>query len=248
MKAIDPRRTLIIPGDAATTQAWALDHFISCAQEAIAKRGTFAAALSGGSTPKGIYEQLSLPENRGRVDWNRVFLFWSDERAVSPNDPESNYFMAMEAGLGKLSIPATHIFRMAAEKNLEENALHYENLIATHVENSLFDLIMLGMGDDGHIASLFPYTKGLEVSDRHVIANYVPQKECWRMTFTYPLINQAKTTALYVLGSGKSATLKEVLAGAADPMRLPAQRIGTPNHPSLWIADQQAAQNLPFSC
>lgn len=231
---MDERRKIIVPGDEETTVQYAVDHFVTLAQRAIVDHGAFFVALSGGSTPKRIYAEL--PKYKDVVDWKRVFLFWSDERSVPPEDPESNYHMAMTSGLEKLGIPDNQIFRMHAEVDIEENAKAYEKQIRKTIGIRTFDLIMLGMGDDGHTASLFPGTKGLTVQDRLVIANEVPQKNTWRMTFTFPLINSAQAV-FYVLGKNKAKPLASVFQGDS----LPAARVGTREHPALWIVDNAAA-------
>ncbi|NGX54403.1 MAG: 6-phosphogluconolactonase [Chlamydiae bacterium] len=235
---IDDRRTLIVPGDHEETLRYCVDHWISCANQAIAKRGFFAVALSGGSTPKLIYKRLSSQENSSKVDWSKVFLFWSDERSVSPESPDSNYHMALEeGGLSKLPIPKENIHRMVAEKDIEENARAYETLVA---QKQPLDLVMLGVGEDGHTASLFPHTEALNSQKRLVVANHVPQKQTWRMSFTYDCINAASQICLYVLGPGKADILAKVLTSAYDPSTYPSQGVGTAAHKALWIADSEA--------
>ncbi|MES2121923.1 MAG: 6-phosphogluconolactonase [Chlamydiota bacterium] len=231
-------RKLVVPGDSQKTLQYCVEHFVRIAQESIQDHGAFYVALSGGSTPKAIFQHLCGPPYLEQIDWSKVHLFWSDERAVAPTDPDSNFHMAMEAGLKNMPIPQEHIHRMVAESHIEENALAYENTI---LKNRPFDLVMLGMGDDGHTASLFPHTEGLKVKDRLVIANYIPEKNTWRMTFTFPCINNASHIAVYILGAGKKQILKQVLAAADDPSSYPVLQVGTPDRPSLWIADQAAS-------
>lgn len=234
--ALDERRNLICPGNSEETIQFAVEHFIKTAKAAIDQQGAFFVALSGGSTPKKIYARL--PSFQNAIDWKRVYVFWSDERSVPPSDPDSNYHMAMENGLKSLPIPKKQIFRMCAEADIEMNALLYENQIKTTLDGKPFDLIMLGMGDDGHTASLFPGTRGLHIQDRLVIANEIPQKKTWRMTFTLPLINAAKLAVFYVLGENKKERLSAVLH---DPtLSAPAARVGTKAHPALWVIDDKA--------
>lgn len=237
------RYKTLIAGDQTAAIHYAADHFLSLAQEAIEKRGLFTVALSGGSTPKAIFRQLADTDNQ--IDWGKVQVFWSDERSVPPTDPESNYGSAMASGLARLPIPRSHVHRMKAEENIDNGALVYEQLIQETVPEERFDLIMLGMGEDGHTASLFPNTHALHVKNRLVAANYVPQKDTWRMTFTYDLINQARCCAFYILGQEKAETLCQVLTGPFDPILLPAQGVGTEKNPSLWILDENAARLLP---
>ncbi|MBS4168297.1 6-phosphogluconolactonase [Parachlamydia sp. AcF125] len=242
----DERRDIIIPGNSTQTLDFCTEHFIALAENAIKKRGFFHVALSGGSTPTALFKRLSAPENRPRVRWEQVKLFWSDERAVPPSSLESNYHMAMQAGFSTLPLKAEHVFRMRAEENIEQNALAYEKLIEKEVPNHSFDLLMLGMGEDGHTASLFPKTHALHATDRLVVANFVPQKNTWRMTLTFDCINSASEIAVYVLGKGKKEMLKHILTSPYNPDHLPAQRIGTPAHKALWIADQEALPEYPF--
>lgn len=244
IQTIDDRRNLVVPGDQEATIKWSVEHFIHCAKESIARQDRFTVALSGGSTPKAIYKALTQPENRTRIDWSKVLLFWSDERAVPPSETESNYRMAMDAGLKELPLRKDHIFRMHAEEDIETQALRYEEHIASHVPNRTFDLVMLGMGEDGHTASLFPNTSGLGAKSQRVIANYIQQMNTWRMTLTFEQINSSRHIAVYVLGKAKAHTLAMVLKGTYDPTHLPAQKIGNPQHKCLWIADLDAAHDL----
>ena len=232
IKTIDPKRTIKVPGNASETVAYAAKHFIDCAKTGIHKYGSFLVALSGGSTPKAIYEKLAS-DYKDALDWQKVLLFWSDERAVSEFDSESNYKMAMDAGFTKL--PALP-FKMQGEGDIQAHALQYEALLRKILGDRHFDLIMLGVGEDGHTASLFPNTKGLTVKDKWVVANEVPQKKTWRMTFTYPLINSAHNTVFYAMGESKQTILKEVFSTSTHPASLVS--------PSLWILDSAAAKFL----
>jgi 6-phosphogluconolactonase len=240
----DERRDLIVPGDYNTTLIFCVEHFIFLAKKAIADHGAFYVALSGGSTPKAIFERLTAPGYAEKIEWNKVHLFWSDERAVPKEHPESNYHMAMAAGLGKMAIPAGQIHRMCAEHEIEKSAVDYERMIKEVLHDKPFDLIMLGMGDDGHTASLFPHTEGLKVKERLVIANFLPDKNIWRMSFTYPLINTALNTVIYVLGSPKKHMLAEVLLSPDQFEKYPVQKVGTPLRHALFITDEAAAVEL----
>lgn len=234
---------LIIPGDQNATITFCIEHFLAIGNSAIKKHGSFAVALSGGSTPQAIFEKLAHSPFKDALDWNKVFLFWGDERSVPPDHKESNYRMAMEAGFNALSIPPSQIFRMKAESDIEANALAYESTLKNALKNRPLDLVMLGMGDDGHTASLFPGTKGLQVKDRLVIANFIPQKDTWRMTFTYPCINSASNIAIYVIGASKKHMLAQVFS-SKEKLLYPIQGIGTPNNKALWIVDEAAADLL----
>ncbi len=240
----DPQRDLIVPGDNQTTLVFCVEHFIAAAQQGIRDHGAFYVALSGGSTPKAIFSLLTQPPYAALVEWSKVHLFWSDERSAPPEDPDSNYHMAMQSGLDRMPIPKEQIHRMQAEANIEQNALAYEKTLRKTLQGRPFDLMMLGMGEDGHTASLFPNTQGLAVKDRLVIANHIPQKNTWRMTLTFPCINHSTHIAIYVLGASKKTTLAEVLGSSDNPDRYPVLQVGTPAHRALWIADQAAAEAL----
>lgn len=236
----DDRRDIALPGNEEQTIAFAVHHFLSLAKTAIHNKGAFFVALSGGSTPKKIYQQFLLPKNYDAIDWSLVHLFWSDERSVPPDHPDSNYKMAMDAAFSQLPIPKGQIHRMHAEKDIEKNALAYESLIKKI--GYPLDLIMLGMGEDGHTASLFPHTKALTVNDHLVVANFVPSLNTHRMTFTFPLIHEAHATTIYVLGQNKQEQLKSVLLEKGSTA--PIAKVGTKKHPSLWIIDDTASQLL----
>jgi len=240
----DERRDLAIPGDYKATLRFSAEHFIDVCQKAINDHGAFFVALSGGSTPKAIFEELCSAQYQPRIDWSKMHLFWSDERSVPPDHPDNNYLMAMNAGFKKERIPKEQIHRMHAEEKLEENALLYEQTIRKELQGRPFDLIMLGMGEDGHTASLFPHTAGLKIKDRLIIANFIPQKKCWRMTMTCECINAAAHIVIYVLGAGKKEILADVLLSPDQFERLPSQHIGTKEHKALWIADTAAAAML----
>lgn len=246
IRPYDDRRDIIIPGDEEETVAFCTRQWIQIGQEAISKRGQFAVALSGGHTPNAIFKELSKPENIKSLDWSKVLCFWSDERSVPPTDPESNYHAAMQAGFATLPLKPENIFRMQGEGAIEEHAKAYEELIRKQLPSFQFDLIMLGMGEDGHTASLFPHTEGLHAAaGRLVIANFVPQKNTWRMSFTYECIQQGKVICIYAMGSKKAAMVAKVLTGSYEPDLLPIQRIGTPDRPATWILDTAASAQLP---
>lgn len=244
VQPFDERRDFVVPGDRETTEQFCVQQFVSIAREAIAERGAFYVALAGGSTPKAIFEKLAEDPIAKDVQWSKVWLFWSDERSVPPNHPDSNYRMAMQSGLNQLGIPEEQTFRMPADESLEHGASRYEALIREKVPDQVFDLIQLGMGDDGHTASLFPETHALHTQDRLVVSNFVPQKDTWRMTFTYALINRARVISIYVLGAGKADILPEVLEGPYQPDHLPSQRVGTRSNHALWIMDQDASSKI----
>ncbi len=239
----DERRDIAHPGNKEKTLAFSIEHFLNCAKEGIKLHGYFSVALSGGSTPRAIFQALGQPPYADQIDWTKALLFWGDERQVPPTHPDSNFRMAIEAGFKNLPIPAHHILRMEAEGDLDANALRYEEKIKQTLGVRPFDLIMLGMGQDGHVASLFPDTAALEENKRWVVANHVQSKNTWRMTFTCPLINRGSNIAIYVLGKSKEKTVHKVFFEKNDPP-LPAERIGTRENKALWILDTEAFGGL----
>lgn len=244
IQPFDERRDIVIPGDTQETVLFCTRQFLQIGNEAIKQRGKFIVALSGGQTPHAIFKELSQSHYSQALDWSKVLCFWSDERSVPTDHAENNYSTAMKAGLANLPINPENIFRMPAENNIEEQATAYETLIRQKLPSLHFDLLMLGMGDDGHTASLFPRTHGLHTTDHLVIANYVPQKNTWRMSFTYECINMARVICLYIMGANKSSMVVQALTGPYTPDDLPVQRVGTPSHKALWILDKAASEKL----
>lgn len=242
----DERRDIAHPGNYQETLIFSTEHFLNCAKEAIKLHDYFAVALSGGSTPKAIFEMLSKPPYSSEIDWKKVLLFWSDERSVPPTDSTNNFHMALQAGFKNLPIPRNQIFRMEAENDIEKNADEYEKTIRQILGTRPFDLVMLGMGEDGHTASLFPKTKALKEVERWVVANHVPQKDTYRMTFTYTCINKAKNIVIYVLGKNKQKMIHQVFLKKNDPP-FPVSLIGTPTNKALWILDTNAYGDLKKS-
>lgn len=232
---------LIIPGKYEETLRYAVEHFVTLCRDAISDHGAFYVALSGGSTPKAIYELLCQGEFKDEIEWEKVHLFWSDERSVPPDHPESNFKMAMKAGFAKVDIPPAHIHRMIAETDIEKNALAYEKTIRKVVGERTFDLVMLGMGEDGHTASLFPHTGALKIRGRLAAPNFIPEKNTWRMTLTFDAINAASHIVFYVMGNSKKERLSVVFS---TPLTLPCQKVGTIDNPALWIVDEMAGATL----
>lgn len=237
----DERRNLVIPGNKDETIDYCVKQLVQIAQNAIIERGLFTIALSGGGTPNEIYKRLASAPYRDQLDWTKVLFFWSDERSVPKDHPESNYRNSLAAGLGSLEIPPANFIRMVAEDEIEENALKYENLVKELVPDFAFDIVMLGMGEDGHTASLFPHTHALHTTNRLVVSNFIPQKHTWRMTFTYDLIHHARHILIYVIGKPKAQMVEKVLYGSYHPEEFPIQKIGTAKHKALWIMDNDAS-------
>jgi len=243
-QTLDDRHDLFVPGEKDATIKQCILHFIQTANDAIKQRGAFFVALSGGSTPKAIFQGLAKDPYSNQVNWSKVHLFWSDERAVSADHPDSNYRMAMEAGFSSLSIPESQIYRMKGESDIEASALEYETTLSNLLPDGKFDLLMLGMGDDGHTASLFPETHALHSDGRKVVANFIPKFDTWRMTLTFPFINQARQIVIYILGAGKAEMISRIINDPYKPDILPLQAVGTRSNKALIIADQDAASLL----
>lgn len=215
------------------------------ATETINRNGRFTVALSGGSTPKALFKLLAT-EYREKIDWQHVVIFWGDERCVPPDNSDSNYLMARENLLDRVPIQVGNILRFKGELPPPEAAQQYEDDLRVFFGGELprLDLILLGMGDDGHTASLFPHTEALQETQRWVIENYVEAKQTWRLTLTAPVINNAENVLFLVAGADKAERLKEVLEGAYTPDDLPSQLI-KPTHGNLiWGVDQAAAALL----
>lgn len=244
LHSFDEKRNIAVFETDEDAIDYAVEQFLAIAQEALSVRPFFSVALSGGNTPKRIYQLLTRSPAKERLDWTRVLLFFSDERAVPLDDPESNYHMAMEAGFKDVSIPPGQIFAMNAQDKLGQEALAYEAAIKKHLPNAAFDLVMLGMGDDGHTASLFPRTHGLHAPGRLVIENYIPQKNSWRMSLTFECIDKAHHKVVYVLGKSKAEMLKKILTTSYKPDEFPIQRVGSPACKALFILDAEAASSL----
>jgi 6-phosphogluconolactonase len=235
----DSRRDIIIPGDETQTLLFAANHWINTAKLAINKYGFFSVALSGGSTPQAIYQILSQ-EHQKSIDWNKVLVFFGDERNVPLDSPESNYFQAKQSGLFNLPIPQSQIFPIDCSKDLVEVAEDYGTLIKSKLGKDLFHLVMLGVGEDGHTASLFPNTAALEEKEKLVVANFIPNQNKFRITITYPCINSAQTAVIYALGERKKEVVSLVLNSPLQS-QYPSSAIGSEKLKALWIIDQKAA-------
>ena len=216
-------------------------------QAAVRERGKFSIALSGGSTPKGLFTLLAGPQFAS-LPWDKVSFFWSDERHVPPDHPNSNYRMAKESLLSHIPAAAANVFRMKAEGNdADAVALDYERTLQSFFslppgKFPRFDLILLGMGPDGHTASLFPGSAALAEKSRLVVANWVAKFNTYRLTFTFPVLNQARCVMFLVAGQDKAAALEEVLENPATP--LPAQLVQPSDGELLWMVDRAAAGQL----
>jgi 6-phosphogluconolactonase len=240
------RREEIVCADIGDLARKAAAEWVRSADEAIARAGRFAVALSGGNTPRALYAALAGGEFRSRIAWDRVHFFWGDERSVPADHPDSNYRMAYEALLSRVPAPAANIHRIETERGSAEAAAAYEALLRDFFALSRgalprFDLVFLGLGEEGHAASLFPGSAALEERERLVVAVYVDKLKTDRVTFTLPLLNSAAEVAFLVSGKSKAAAVKQTLRGGAD---LPAARVAPLNGRLLWFLDKEAAALL----
>jgi 6-phosphogluconolactonase len=224
----------------------AADFIVEQARAAIETRGCFVIALAGGSTPKPVYEQLAAPERAAKVNWGGVHLFFGDERCVPPTDEQSNFGMARDVLLERVPLPQANVHRMLGEANPDAAALAYEhelkNLLRT--ERPAIDLVLLGVGGDGHTASLFPGTAALREQQRLVVGQYVDKLGVWRVTFTPPLLDQARAVMFLVQGGSKAAVVREILEGDYRPDVLPSQRVQPVAGNVHWFLDAPAASEL----
>jgi 6-phosphogluconolactonase len=244
--------TYVIEPDPAALAWRAALHLVELAEEAVAARGRVRIAVSGGSTPKATFQLLADSAHPfvTRMPWHGLELFFVDERTVPPDHPDSNYRMTREAMLDKVGLRPEQIHRIQGELEPEVAAAEYEyDLRKTFrlegAEAPRFDIITLGMGDDGHTASLFPHTEAIHEMGRLVVANQVPQKDTWRVTLTWPVINHAREVFFLIAGTDKAEPLKEVLTGPKDVERLPSQLIWPASGILTLLLDQAAAALLP---
>lgn len=239
------RQVLIFPNIEELSR-FAAEKFVEIGSEAIEKRGQFTVALAGGSTPKYLYQLLTTEDFKSRIHWKSVFFFFGDERNVSPDAVDSNFRMASKNLLKPLKIDFDKIYRW-------ETALETPEKIAEDYDSSVenffrgfpkFDLILLGMGADGHTASLFPFTEALNENEKIAVANTVEKLSDWRFTLTFPVINDARNIIFLVSGEDKAETLKEVLEGDFQPLKYPSQNVKPGEGNLFWLVDEPAAKLL----
>lgn len=241
----------VSPTPAEVAQA-AAQMFASAAIAAVEKRGRARVAISGGTTPKAMFALLADPLRpfAREVPWQKIDLYWVDERCVPPTHPDSNYRMTNEALLSKVTLPSEQVHRMEGELDPAVAAARYESVIRNSfrlegAETPTFDLILLGMGDDGHTASLFPHTEALNDLTDIVTANHVPQKDTWRITLTWPVINQGREVAFLIEGAAKAQVLHDVFLGVYQPDTYPSQIIRPASGKLTLLLDVAAAAKLP---
>jgi len=239
-------RTLTTPQELFEAAA---EEVLRAAKEAVEHRGRFTIALSGGSTPKNLFNLLAT-NARMVLPWDRTFFFWGDERHVPPTDPDSNYHMAEETMLSKIPVAAGNVFRMAAENpDAAAAAEAYEQTLRKFFaletgQFPRFDLILLGMGPDGHTASLFPGTAALQEKSRLVVANWVDKLKASRLSLTLPVLNAAACVTFLVSGMDKAAALHAVLEGDAPGEQYPSKLIRPVDGKLIWLVDRAAASAL----
>lgn len=221
--------------------------FVESAEDAVNASGRFSVALAGGNTPREVYELIAGGEFAARVDWSSSHVFFGDERCVPPDSQESNYRMAYETLLGRVPLPPANVHRVEGAGDPAENARAYEDELRAFfgaAEWPEFDLVLLGLGDDGHTASLFPHTPALDAGRAWVAANRVEKLGSFRITLTAPAINHARRVLFLVSGRSKAARLAEVVKGNFEPERLPAQLIRPVAGELEWFVDEEAAREL----
>lgn len=239
-------REIIIRRDIAELSRQSAERFSQLINQSVQGSGRFTVALSGGSTPKHLYSLLASPDYKERIPWNNVHLFWGDERCVPPDHPESNFGMVRESLLSKIKIPAENIHRMAGEREPQAAAAAYEKHLQEFfgLESGAlprFDLILLGIGEDGHTASLFTGSDALNETKRLVIAPFVEKLNSYRLTLTLPVLNSGAEVWFLVTGASKADAVKKVLRGSAD---LPAAKVQPVNGRLVWCITQDAAPGV----
>jgi 6-phosphogluconolactonase len=247
---IPPATVCILPDSKALARASA-DAIVQAAQGAISKHDRFSIALSGGSTPKVIFEVIARDQSAGKcpVEWGKVHVFFGDERCVPADHEDSNFRMASEALLSKIPIPPSQVYRIRTELGeiaAAERCIADVRIACQPASGAVpcLDLVMLGMGNDGHTASLFPETSALEEQNAWVVANWVPKLSANRITFTYPLINAAKEVLFIAGGAEKAKMLRDVLRGDPTGQSYPSQRVKPIDGELTWLVDEAAAALL----
>ena len=224
----------------------AAEFFIREANDAINYRGKFSVALSGGTTPNYMYEYLIKPEMTDRIRWEKVYIFWGDERCVSLDSSDNNAHNAFELFLNKVPIVPSHIHRIQSDKAPREAARNYESVLRKHFGNQTpeFDMLFLGLGENGHTASLFPETSILQDKEHLAAAVYVEELRMYRVSLTTEIINQARNIVFLVAGHNKASTVQNVIEGVYNPEQLPAQLIKPVHGELYWYLDKDAASLL----
>jgi 6-phosphogluconolactonase len=241
---MDTPEIAVLP-DAAAIAREAADRIVAAADEARRMGARFSLALSGGSTPKVLYELLAAEPYRSQIDWAAVQIFFGDERCVPPDHSESNYRMAQQSLLSRVPIPLDNIYRMHGEIEPRQAADEYDQILDEKFGDiGGIDLVLLGLGEDGHTASLFPGTPALREQQRKAVAQYVEKSttgKSWRITLTPQFLNRSRHVLFLVAGVAKATVMQQVLEGPRDPDRLPAQLIDPEKTQVTWLLDVAAA-------
>lgn len=227
----------------------AAEKFVQITNDAATKQGVFFVALAGGNTPRELYVLLAQENWRTLVPWEKAHIFFGDERCVPPEHSDSNYRMAREALIEKIDIPEGNVHRMVGEKEPHEAAAAYEqeivrNFAACGIEPPRFDLMLLGLGNDGHTASLFPETSALHEKEKLVTANYVEKFKSYRLTMTLPLLNNSRNVFFLVSGESKAAIVRDIFQNRNRSQHYPAELIRPVDGQLLWLLDQTSAAEL----
>jgi 6-phosphogluconolactonase len=227
------------------------EDFVQSATQAVSEKGSFSVALAGGSTPKALYSLLASDAAlRSQVPWDKMYVYFGDERSVGPDHADSNFRMATDTMLAKVPLKPEQVFRIKGEyKDTEKAAQEYEQVLRTSFKIAegqfpRFDLVFLGIGNEGHTASLFPGTKALHETKRLVVRNWVGKLYTNRITLTAPAINNAARVIFMITGADKALALKGILEGPYEPEQLPAQLIQPPNGKVVWLVDTIAGGML----
>lgn len=241
-----PRGRVWVYPDAASALRAAAERFAGAARAAVEARGRFAAALAGGSTPRGLYALLAEEPFRAGVPWGAVHLFWGDERCVPPGHPRSNFRMAREALLSRVPLPPENVHRVRGELPPARAAEEYGRELRAFfgAEGPRFDLLHLGVGGDAHTASLFPFSPALRERERWAVPTLHPGSGEPRVTLTVPVLNAARRVELLATGTEKAEVVRAVVRGALDPFRLPAQLVRPREGEAHWVLDRAAAERI----
>jgi 6-phosphogluconolactonase len=239
-------RDIVLCQDITELSRQSAERFRQLARQAVEASGRITVALSGGSTPKHLYSLLASPDYKNQISWKNVQLFWGDERCVPPDHPESNFRMVQEALLSKVKIPAANIHRMPGERQAQEAAAEYEKDLQRFfgLESGAlprFDLILLGIGEDGHTASLFPGSDALNETKHLVVAPFVAKLSSYRLTLTLPVLNHAAEVWFLVTGASKADAVERILSGSSD---LPAAKVQPVDGRLTWFVTRDAAPGL----
>ena len=218
------------------------EHMVNSIEQAIQQNGLCNVALSGGNTPGGVFSLLASNFYQDRVDWGRLHLFWGDERMVPPEHQDSNFRMVQETLLDHIKIPGENVHRIRGEIAPEEAAAEYAELLDAHFKEDLpcFDLILLGLGEDGHTASLFPETDAVGECEKHAVAVFVPRLSAWRVTLTLPVLNAAREILFLVSGKSKSEMIQRIMSIKQPAKELPATMVNPQNGELHWMLDSEA--------